>query len=86
MNHQQAIEFVKSELTKNHYINDEDCWYSCPVSGQDKYGYDNYCGESTGCNCGKDQRDVKLRELLQFLESACCFPNMDAYYEHWEEE
>lgn len=88
MNHQQAIEFVKSELDTPHYINESDCWYSCPLSTSDWHDGSGCCNDELPavCNCGKEQRDVKLRELLQFLESACCFPNMAVYYEYWEEE
>lgn len=71
MNHQQAIEFVQRLFDVGH---DKDCPEISDVFFMHS------------CTCGKDKRDVKLHELLQFLESACCFPNMDAYYEYWEEE
>lgn len=69
MNKQQAIEFVQSELNRPHFDLEDDCWYSCPA-GVDQYGYSNCCNDDLPrvCNCGKDQRDVKLRQLLDYLQ------------------
>ena len=42
----EALEFAK----RRHYVNDDDNWYSCPVSGSCT---DDNAG--TCCNCGADR-------------------------------
>ena len=42
-----------------HYVNEEDCWYSCPKSGE-------CCNETldpTLCTCGADTVNAELEEL-----------------------
>lgn len=86
MNQQQAIEFVKEWLNKPHFHLEEDCWYSCPA-GIDDDGYSNCCNDNADrrCNCGKDQRDIKLQELLDYLQGNQ-FPDFTQYFEFWVEE
>lgn len=70
MNKKQAIEFVQSELNRPHFHLEDDCWYSCPLSTSDWHDGSGCCNDDLPrvCNCGKDQRDVKLRELLYYLQ------------------
>ena len=43
-----------------HYVCDEDCWYSCPKSGQScRDGRD-----STKCDCGADAHNAKIDSAL----------------------
>lgn len=54
------ISFLES-LKRKHHINDDDCWYSCPASGE-------CCNDAlTNCNCGaddfNDKIDNKIKEL-----------------------
>jgi hypothetical protein len=61
---QGIISDLKS-LTRNHYVNDSDCWYSCPKSGE-------CCNDETdpdGCNCGADEFNARLRMIVAKLES-----------------
>jgi len=60
MNTKQIIEFLES-LKQQHYINDEDCWYSCPKSGE---CCDHYI---SGCNCGADDHNKKIDEFINKL-------------------
>jgi hypothetical protein len=87
MNQQQAIEFVKEWLAQPHYINDSDCWYSCPLSTSDWHDGSGCCNDNLPpvCNCGKDQRDVKLQQLLDYLQGSQ-LPDFSHYFEFWVEE
>lgn len=53
------------ELRIKHYVNDEDCWYSCPASGE-------CCNENAGseCNCGADKHNVKVDALIAGLTAS----------------
>jgi len=44
-----------------HYINVEDCWYSCPLSGECCNGG----AESGKCDCGADEHNAKIDEALR---------------------
>lgn len=46
-----------------HYVCDDDCWYSCPKSGE-------CCDDKqVGCNCGADRHNKKVEDLiLKILE------------------
>ena len=59
-----VITFLES-MKRSHHINDEDCWYSCPASGE-------CCNdENEGCNCGADrvneQIDKKILEIKAYV-------------------
>lgn len=42
------IDKLAELATRPHHVNDEDCWYSCPMSGQ-------CCNDKeVGCNCGAE--------------------------------
>lgn len=45
-----------------HYVNDEDCWYSCPESGE--------CCDSSksGCNCGANDHNKRIDDLILKLK------------------
>lgn len=53
------------KLRLDHFIADEDCWYSCPKSG--KCCRDD--GE-TGCNCGADEHNKILDGIISFLKQS----------------
>lgn len=49
------------ESKRNHYICD-DCWYSCPASGE-------CCNENSElCDCGADAWNTKVNEALARME------------------
>jgi len=47
------------ELRRPHYVCD-DCWYSCPKSGEE------YCGNENPdrCTCGADEHNSIIDEIL----------------------
>ena len=58
---------VLAELEKlrlDHLVVDEDCWYSCPESGECCNQY-----EGTGCNCGADDHNEILDGIIEWLKS-----------------
>jgi len=57
------------ELRLSHYYNDDDCWYSCPASGQ-------CCRENAGlkCDCGADAHNARVDELIKLLVAASNIP------------
>ena len=67
---QSAVDALVSELhrlaTREHRLNDEDCWYSCPVTGE-------CCNDGAGdeCNCGAVEHNKKIEavyaELLNLI-------------------
>lgn len=57
-----VISFLES-LKLKHHINDDDCWYSCPASGE-------CCNdELTDCNCGADNFNAKIDNKIMELKS-----------------
>lgn len=59
-------------LKREHYTC-EDCWYSCPLSE------DGCCdGRSRGCNCGADEHNKKVDELLAYVRYMEGVLNWDA--------
>jgi hypothetical protein len=56
-----AILLAKS-LKRDHYHNDDDSWYSCPM-------HPEYGGECNGCGCecGADDHNKKVDELISVL-------------------
>lgn len=58
-----ALTLLES-LRRPHLVIEEDCWYSCPKSGE-------CCdpdADKTKCNCGADAANDKLDEILGLLE------------------
>ena len=57
----EALEKVKRE----HLVVDEDCWFSCPASGQ-------CCRDDAGmkCNCGADETNTMIEAALAAQEPA----------------
>lgn len=53
-----------SALHREHFVNDEDCWYSCPASGQ-------CCNDELGneCNCGANERNAVLDAALATIRA-----------------
>lgn len=51
------------KLRRSHYICDEDCWYSCPLSG-------NCCDHEREkkCNCGADKYNAILDGIIAELK------------------
>jgi len=51
---------LESLRVKNHFVNEDDCWYSCPMS-------DSYCGEDRRdvCNCGMHRTNAIINKALK---------------------
>ena len=62
-----------NKLHRQHYVCVEDCWYTCPmVVGED--GESLCCsdlndGEHSECNCGADEFNKELDEIIQLVSS-----------------
>lgn len=54
-------------LRRHHHVEDQDCWYSCPKSGQ-------CCnnGAGTECNCGADSDNARLDRIITTLRGKWC--------------
>lgn len=59
----ETIQFLMNGERPHHYC-DDDCWYTCPKHPE------GCCNESAGteCNCGADEYNAKLTQLLVKLE------------------
>lgn len=58
----KVILFLES-LKRKHYINYDDCWYSCPASGE-------CCNDDLDeCNCGADDFNKKINDKISELKS-----------------
>lgn len=58
------IQVLREKLRREHLVVDEDCYYSCPKSGQ-------CCNENKPedrCECGADRHNANLEDLLRVLE------------------
>lgn len=55
-------EQLQAWLDRRHHVEEEDCWFSCPKSGE-------CCNENQPdtCTCGKDELDKTLRAALTAL-------------------
>ena len=62
----ELIELV-NKLRRQHYVCLEDCWFSCPLATYDD-GESAYCGESAGCNCGADEHNRIVDEVIKRLK------------------
>lgn len=53
-------------LRRPHYINDEDCWYSCPKAKSDWSEGSASCNDEPKdkCTCGADTHNAKVDALL----------------------
>lgn len=51
-------------LRRSHYVC-EDCWYSCPASGECCRDYDE---TRTECDCGADEHNAQVDEAISLLE------------------
>lgn len=63
MNAQEKAE----ELAGGHFVLDEDCWYSCPKSGES-------CrddADTLPCDCGREERAEKIRAALEEAAKRC---------------
>jgi hypothetical protein len=51
-------ELVDDIHAERHYVNDGDCWYTCPVATEDRDGGTSCCSQNRGepCDCGRDRR------------------------------
>ncbi len=51
------------KLRREHYTNDEDCWYSCPASGKN-------CNEQREpeCDCGADKHNQILDNIINLIK------------------
>ncbi len=75
------------ELAGSHLVVDDDCWYSCPASGE-------CCNENeTACNCGLEARVVAIESALRAAQAAALREAADginndtrAYGDYWREE
>lgn len=61
----ELIELV-NKLRREHYVCLEDCWFSCPLATYND-GERAYCGESAGCNCGADEHNKIVDEVIKRL-------------------
>jgi len=48
-----------SHLRQPHFVCEEDCWYSCPLSGECCNDHD----AGTACNCGADLHNQNVDRL-----------------------
>jgi len=55
------------KLRKKHYVNDEDCWFSCPKSGE---CCDEWMIEHSECRCGADEHNETLDGIIEWLKSS----------------
>lgn len=53
-------------LRRPHYINDEDCWYSCPKARSGWHDGSASCNDEPKdkCTCGADAHNVTIDTLL----------------------
>jgi len=51
------------ELKRDHFWLDEDCWYSCPMSG-------HCCNDNAPivCDCGADKHNAKVDAIIATLK------------------
>jgi hypothetical protein len=57
-----ALHIQAKDLAGSHYVCREDCWYSCPKSGE--------CCNPTApdaCTCGRDTRAARIYQALRAL-------------------
>jgi hypothetical protein len=46
------------QLKLSHYVNEEDCWYSCPES-------DKCCNDhDKGCTCGATEHNKIVNQII----------------------
>lgn len=58
--------FIELEkLRHKHYTNDEDCWYSCPKSGE----CCNSERDNDECTCGADTYNEILDQVIQKIKT-----------------
>ena len=57
---------LKALAMRDHYWNDEDCWYSCPKSP------DGCCNEEAGddCRCGADAVNAEVERTFSAIEAS----------------
>lgn len=57
----ESVRDLIENLRRKHY-ECEDCWYSCPKSGE-------CCNDDAGddCTCGADQHNARVDSLLRAL-------------------
>ena len=53
------------KLRRTHLVVEEDCWYSCPKSGECCNSVQN----ETNCNCGADEHNKILDGIIECLKS-----------------
>jgi len=67
------------KLRRTHLVVEEDCWYSCPKSGECCNSVQN----ETNCNCGADEHneilDGIIKELSKVLKPYNIEQDMDAF-------
>lgn len=65
MAHEELIALIE-DLRQSHYINDEDCWYSCPKAKNDYSDGSACCSDAPKdtCTCGADANNAKVDALL----------------------
>ena len=57
------------KLRRSHHVCDEDCWYSCPKSGENCM--DNEVGplnDRGSCDCGADKHNETLDGIIEWLK------------------
>lgn len=74
MNEQEKLTRLREALEaarRPHYVNDGDCWYSCPLAMEDRWhsGMHSRCCDDDAiargtCTCGADEHNAKIEAAL----------------------
>ena len=63
-----AVEELGAMARREHFILDDDCWYSCPASGVS--GRCRRDDNDKRCDCGADEDNARLDAILAKLKPA----------------
>ena len=62
-----AVREVLEPLRRKHFVNEEDCWYTCSVA-TDEHDGGHTCrdyAKGTPCDCGADQDNARLDAAME---------------------
>ena len=57
-----------NKLRRQHYVNDDDCWYTC-IAATDEADGNHSCNEQApgDCDCGAGEFNKELDEIIKLV-------------------
>ena len=62
---ERLLEILESLKRTSHFINDDDGFYSCPLS---ENGWYDEITTKRVCNCGLDKHNAKIEEAIEIVK------------------